>query len=222
MKKFAFALLTLCLVFMLAACDGAEPPPATLEAPPATDIEAPAGEYEDDEPEGEEYGEPEETPPVGAQMDESALGLSIALATDELLALADSLSSMSYHRVVEARDGAVDTTIGGDTLVIQAAVPLYEFAVVLIGNDVLGDDIIFIPIETFGMVESLMPGAAFVIEDYQAVGTFPWSGITFLDGNGHRWYFAIIQDQSGEMDPYRLLHFEDRRDELPADWVAPW
>jgi len=92
-----------------------------------------------------------------------------------------------------------------DTLMIRTATPLRDFAVINMSNDATDDQIFFIPEQLFGVVENFLPGEAYIITSYVGVGTLPWSGITFLDDNGQRWYFAILQNQADEGDPYLLL-----------------
>jgi len=142
---------------------------------------------------------------------------------DEMFDFSD-MHVFDYNYVREARGDSVN--LGdqiGDALLIQTNMPLRDFAVILIGNDTLEDEdgIIFIPTETFGMVAEFLPGEAFVIKSYFGVGTIPWSGITFLDDEDVQRYYAIVQDHSGLLDPYLLIPFEDRTEELPDDW-QPW
>ena len=136
----------------------------------------------------------------------------------------DFIHTLDYNLVREARGEPVN--IGehiGDALLIRTNIPLREFSVISMGNYSIEDEdgFIFIPIETFGIVEYFMPGEAFIIKSYLGLGTLPWSAITFLDDEGIQRHYAIVQDQSGLFDPYRLIPFEDRTDELPDDW-EPW
>ena len=131
---------------------------------------------------------------------------------------------LDYNLVRQAQghDVNLDEHIG-DALLIRTNIPLREFAVVLVGNDTTEDEdgFIFIPMESFGMVDVFLPEEAFIIKSYLGSGTLPWSGITFLDEDNVQRYYAIVQDQSGLFDPYQLIPFEDRTDELPDDW-QPW
>ena len=131
---------------------------------------------------------------------------------------------LDYNDLIHARDGgvALDRDTDGDFLLIQTSAPVYDFAVILMGHDVLEEgSLIYIPIESFNKVNTLNPEEGFVIHAYLSRGTIPWSGITFLDVFGVRHYYAIMQDQSGLREPYFLLPFENRTDELPSDW-QPW
>ena len=131
---------------------------------------------------------------------------------------------LDYNYVREARGASVN--IGeyiGDAILIQTNMPLRDFAVIIIGNDRLDDEdgLIFIPTEKFGMIAEFLPGEAFIIKSYLGEGTIPWSGITFLDEDDVQRYYAIVQDHSGLQDPYLLIPFDDRTEELPDDW-QPW
>jgi hypothetical protein len=162
---------------------------------------------------------PEATPTAGQGAE---LELNIELATEERLGSFAARYDVDYTRVREARDGGDFEPLNGDTLVIWANVPLYQLAVLSVGNDFINDEFWYIPIQEFDTIHTLHPGQALVIRSYVSVGMLPWSGITFTDGNGARHYFTIFQDQSDEFPPYRLLPFENRSDELPADWVPWW
>jgi len=157
-------------------------------------------------------------------------GLLVNIDFEQLLSDYDDMYNFSsihiqdYNYVRQALGDDVDLDDHfGDTLMIQTNVPLREFAVILFGHDKIEDEdgFIFIPIESFGEIEYFMPDEVFVIKSYLGRGTLPWSGITFLDDEDAQRYYAIIQDQSGLFDPYRLIPFENRADELPDDW-EPW
>jgi len=209
MKRLLALLFVLGLVFTLAACDADEPTPSP-EAPVETPaLEAPL----EDEPDEYEPGEYEAGTERPADLDVETLGLMITLLEDE-----EGLDSIHVFDHGELMDmDWLELEEGesfGDSLMIRADVPLYELAVVHLSNDVLDDEIVFVPTDSFGMIPVLLPGEAFIIHSYIGLGTFPWSGITFLDENGHRWFFTINQNQSGEGSPYFLLPFEDRSNEL--------
>jgi len=198
MKKILCVLIGICLGLLPAACGRGQP-----ELPVPTEVLTTA----------EEISATEEETTTGEAI---APALSIALATDDLLASIAVKHELDYTDVRIARDGSVgDDDPIGDTLIIRTNVPLREFAVVLIGNDTIEEELVFIPIETFGAVELFTPEAAFVIRSYLGLGSIPWSGITFIDSGGQRHYYAIAQNQSDEGDPYFLFPFEDRTDELP-------
>ena len=62
-----------------------------------------------------------------------------------------------------------------------------------------------------GIIEELSPTEAFVISNYRPSGTFPWSGITFVDGNDNKRYFAIAEDVEGNSDvQFRLIKIDDK------------
>jgi len=135
--------------------------------------------------------------PASAPLTVAELGLTIIrleYEDDNLLAEADFLHMYLYEEE------------GGDTLMIRTARNLYEFSMLKMTPNGTGDIMTFTPYEIIRVVDNtFLPGEAFLINGYISVGTFPWSGITFLDENGDRWYFAIIQDQSDEFPPYRLV-----------------
>jgi len=131
----------------------------------------------------------------------------------------DFMHMLNYTDVMEARDGTAHEDFG-DSLLITTEVPLRDFAVLLFSNDVLGDDLIFVPMETFGEIDELAPGEGFIIQNYRAHGTMPWSGVTFMDEEGVQRYFALWQTQSGLGKPYYLVEFENRAGELPPEQPA--
>ena len=151
---------------------------------------------------------------------ETEFRVSIDLATDEFLMTFHDRYEFDYTLVRRVLwPGGEHIT--GDRLVIWANTPLRNFALITIGNDVIGDEIIFIPIDTFAFLNELPVGAAFVINSYISGGTIPWSGISFLDENNVQRYFLLLQDQSDAFEAYRLIEFMDRREELPDGW-SPW
>jgi hypothetical protein len=144
----------------------------------------------------------------------------IDLADNQVLSKFDPIHEFDYQVLQEA---LWETTYdSGDRLVIWTNTTLRDFAVLSVGNDVIDEEIVFIPLETFSQIKELTPQSAFVVNGYMSVGTIPWSGITFVDEKGEQRYFLILQDQSDEFPPYRLLEFEDRTKELPADWTPWW
>jgi len=196
MKKILCMIIGLCLIFALAACgNGRQETPVT----------------------------PEETTHEPASESFEPHEISIALAPGDL---PNGAHMFDYSELRMVRDGSAEFyNSTGDMLIIRTNVTLYEFAVVdlLVDPDAFDEEgVVFIPRDSFGMIETFTPEEAYVIEHYMGVGTFPWSGITFLDAGGQRHYYTIIQNQSDEGDRYLLGGpFEDRTDELPPDW-QPW
>jgi len=226
MKKSIVLFLALCLTLVLTACNSgghssATPPPLPMETP---NVDIPVSEYEEEldcEPEYEYEYETEEydEEPTGHHPGGEALGLTIVRLEDGNgpgpLGDVTFTHTLNYSEVVEVRDGSAnfDPNIG-DTFMIQTLTPLRDFAVVLISNGSLNDERIFFPLESFGTVENFLPGEAFVVHSYRKLGTNPWSGITFLDESGQRYYFAILKNQADEGDPYFLIPLESRGDHL--------
>jgi len=216
MKKSIVLFLALCLTLMLTACDSggyssATPPPLPVETP---DADIPATEYEEEpdcEPDSEYEAEEIDEGTANHHPGGQALGLTITR-----LEYGDGpgpLEHITFTHVLDYSELRGETELG-DTLMIQTYTPLRDFAVISMSNDAAGDEVIFIPMESFGQVETFLPGEAFIIHSYMSVGTLPWSGITFLDESGQRHYFAIIQNQVDGDDPYFLLALECRDDHL--------
>ncbi|MCL2587887.1 MAG: hypothetical protein FWD84_00580 [Oscillospiraceae bacterium] len=193
MKKILTLLLILGFIFTLAACNDVDTPELTQA--------------------------PMETPPVESSYDEEYedLILQIAPADDALLATFDSYFEMDHPSAYVASGGGI-------SIAIWANIPLQNFSFMTFGNDILGEETIFIPIDTFGTVEELLPGQGFVIHPYIGLGSLPWTGVTFVDPNGVQRYFALAQNQAypEHGGQWVIWEFENRTDELPADWVAPW
>jgi hypothetical protein len=135
-----------------------------------------------------------------------ALRLNIALASDELLGTFNRIHEVDY-RFVHAGFDAINSTVN---LAIWANVPLRNFALLTFANDIVDENFVFIPIATFGNVSEFLPGEVFVVNSYFGMGTLPWSGVTFIDGNGEHGaqrYFAMIQNQADEGDPWLIWEF---------------
>jgi len=121
-----------------------------------------------------------------------ALGLTIELLIEEE-AGPGPLADLTFMHTVD-----LDATFAfvGDTLMIRTFTPLRDFAVILIERDIGADYDIIIPVEIIGdVVESFLPTEGFIIYNYMSVGTMPNRAITFLDENGQRHFFFIIQNQ---------------------------
>jgi len=137
---------------------------------------------------------------IDSNADAEALGLTIVRLDPNTSEEVTFAHMLDYDEL--RGSGGLEHT---DSLMIRASVPLYDFAVVNITNDSMGDRIVFFVEDAFGFVESLLPGEAYVIISYVSVGTLPWSGISFFDGEGQFWAFAILQNQADEGDAYLLL-----------------
>ena len=91
----------------------------------------------------------------------------------------------------------------GDRLIITTpAVALRELKVVKITHEdePRVTDVIF-------EAGDILPSLPLVINSFFGKGTMPWSGITFIDEFDRQRYFYIVQDQSDEFPPYRLIEF---------------
>ena len=149
------------------------------------------------------------------------VGVHIDIACDEFMQRLHDSHFFDYTQVGESLWGLWDGS-GVPQLVIWTDVSLREFAVISVGNDLINGEVVFIPIKTFGLIDVLLPGEAFIIDSYMSQGTMPWSGITFIDNYDIKRYFVIVKDQSDEFPPYRLIEFQNRTEELPSDWSAWW
>ena len=228
MKKIFGISLVLCIALMLAACERADYPVSPPQAPPVeeTDIDTPPREYD---------LEPEVTPSGETEIptrEELPFNISMTfLASDEFLSAFDYLHEVDYS-YARGR-GAIDTDL---RLVIWADAPLREIALLQLGGgdiSCIGCDgcnealpwgrMIRVPRDTFGLVEELPIGEAFVINNYIPGGTWAASGITLVDENDVRRYFVIISDQMGFSEEWFVLHrFENFADTMPPDCWQPW
>lgn len=161
---------------------------------------------------------PETTPPATetenpSDNGEEELYLQIALADDAFLS--------TFDRYFVAGD--LGHAIGVN-LAIWSNAPLRNVSLLSLGNDLLDDEIIYIPMDTFGTVGELLPGQAFVIHSYAGLGSMPWVGIRFTDAAGAERYFVLSQNHAypEHGDEWVIWEFENRTAELPEDWVAPW
>ncbi|MCL2828597.1 MAG: hypothetical protein FWD99_07680 [Oscillospiraceae bacterium] len=214
MKKSIVLFLALCLIFMLTACTDSEQQPAAPPPPVATpDIDIPVTEYEEEPEDCEPYEEEEENDEDVTDHRTGGESLGLTITRLEYGDGPGPLEHVTFTHMLDYSELRGDAEFG-DTLMIQTYTPLRDFAVINMSNDALNDEIIFFPLESFGTVENFLPGEAFIIHSYMGVGTLPWSGITFLDENGQRHYFAIIQNQVDGEDPYFLLALESRDDHL--------
>ena len=137
-----------------------------------------------------------ETAPVFVQVD---------VARDDFLNGFDSVYEIDYNDAfTELRGFAFDGE--GDRLVIWADKPIYNLALIAVGNDFVDEEIIFFVADTVHVIEELPPSTAFVLNNYYGVGTLPWSGIAFDDNAGTRRYFWL--QQSGFDGSFGLHGFE--------------
>jgi len=137
---------------------------------------------------------------VDTQPPAQAVNLQIAVAYDGLLSTFDYVHEVDYRLLREAVGGGGEG-FNGRRLVVWADVPLSDFALMLVGNEFIENDLIFFPITTIGAVQELLPGQAFVINSYFGGASLPASGVTFVDGDGVRRYFAMQEDMSGNIEP---------------------
>ena len=235
MKKMLALLLVLGLMFTLVACTNEEEPlrnePPLEEAPYEPEEEELPLELDMEEDPYEEEGFGQELRPTDgtpAEIDSAEnlarLGLTITRINEENAGEMPMIRHDFFYQFMhEARGQNLPAEGSGDDLLIMADVPLYDFSIIAITNEDIGDELAFIPVSTLDQVD-LLAGEGYHIIDFVAVGQMPFSAITFRTEDGQRFYFAIIQNQAypNEGGPYILLQFANRTSELPADWVAPW
>ena len=82
-------------------------------------------------------------------------------------------------------------------------------------------DLIFIPQGSFGFVEEIQPGQAFLINSYFEMGeVFPAVAITFVDENDDIRYFGVQPDWSDSEESHFLWEMEDRANELAGAKIS--
>jgi len=152
---------------------------------------------------------------------------------DPLLEATNIVYTLDYNLVRVARgstpwDPSREAEGWGTSLLVRTEVPLYDFSVIAIANDIVFDTsvednpeaiyipgtIIYIPLAFVGEIDVLAPGEGFLIHNFAKVGTLPWSGISFVDETGLRHYFAMMECQCGFHRPDLWSHnileqFED-------------
>jgi len=171
-------------ILLLAACQNelapAEPTPQSIEATPSPDADTP-----------DDTEEIEILPEDAGNNDYDQNRPQISLAYDALLDSFDYLYEFDYTILREARAGGPAEVLNGYSFIIWSDAPMRDFSVISIGNDSINEELFFIPIDSFGHVDEILPGQAFAIHSYVGVGTLSWSGITFVDDDGKRQYFRI-------------------------------
>ena len=84
----------------------------------------------------------------------------------------------------------------------------------------IDDELFLIPSGSFGYVEELLPGQAFVINSYIELSeSYPRVAIVFMDENNDIQYYGILSNYSDDVPPYYLWRFEDRANEFTGKQV---
>jgi len=143
--------------------------------------------------------------------------LYVATATETLLG-----SFIDFHTVNYNHLHGADREPFGDRLVIWSSMPLFDLELIGVTTEMIGDDLVYIPLNAYGRIDALWPGYGYIVANYMSMGTLPWSGITFLDETGARYHFWLNHDNSDSTNRFFLGQFIDRSDELPDDWEAYW
>jgi len=199
MKKYLLTATILLTLITLAACNGSGDTPVPPQATPVQNENNQVGTVNT------------ETPAENLPIEE--LKIQIDVATDELLSTFVNL----YHA-----DIRVPGQDEGATLVIWANQPLSHFNVAMLIPDALegGDEWGFRPTDSFGSVSVLLPGEAFVIENYVGAGTLPNRGISFTDENGENirvFFFQANQAYPEHGGQWIIREIEAER----LIWTAP-
>ena len=169
MRKYLLATMMLFALVVLTACNNNG---STQEIPPTTTTQ-----NEDNQTDTVGTQTPTEILPAPAE----ELLIQIDLATDEILS---TFSNLHHAHLNES----------GVDLVVWANQPLLHVAVVVLEPEWLEDSDAwgFIPRDSFGYAETLLPGEGFFIQNYMGLGTLPHMGIGFFDaelGNTRIFFF---------------------------------
>ncbi|MCL2399965.1 MAG: hypothetical protein FWC91_09535 [Defluviitaleaceae bacterium] len=189
MKKF-IAVVVLFMFIMLTACGGNDVTPVAPELPTTPTAQNENNQTDVVSPEIPTVSLPIDLPP-------EELTIQIDAATDELLSMFTNL----HH---------VDIRIPGDsegvTLVVWANQALPSFAVITLTHDLLedSDEWGFRPTDSFGSVDMLLPGEAFVIENFTGLGTLPHRGISFSDEHGANTRVFFFQENQVMRFPWSM------------------
>jgi len=134
----------------------------------------------------------------------------IAQAKESLLDLLDSFMHVHemYYSELRILRGDTNVEFWGDTLIIWANAPMFEFEFIALDNDVIDENFVFIPTVSHGKIDVLAPGEAYRVNHYFGMGTLPWSGFTFLDENGNRHHFFMQHDNSDSPNWFIIKRFE--------------
>jgi len=129
----------------------------------------------------------------------------IDLAGDEFLSTFDNIHEFNLMPVRETHLGIVD--MEGDRLVIWTDRSLKDVRLVTLGSREEDEKFVSFITEHYDTIDELSPGMAYVIGSYIDAGMLPWLGVAFLDEDDVQRCFSIVQDQSDEFPPYRLIEF---------------
>ena len=160
---------------------------------------------------------------------EDGIRVQIAHANDDLLGRFDYIHEFDYREVQATRRGIIVNEFSEveATIVIWADQKITELEVISVGlvYEVRssGGEIV-IPVDGFGLVNELLIGEALVITNIANISRVPQSGITFLDEDGVRRYFAIRENRAYIDGRFglELREFENITAELPSDFQAWW
>jgi len=123
-----------------------------------------------------------------------------------LLASFEYAHEVDYTEFIAMRDGE-RLEPWGDRIAIWSSTPLFQLEVINITGDFVDDEVVFVPNDSYGMIDVLYPGQVYLIVNYVGMGTLPWSGITFLDEQGERYYFFMQHDNSDSDNVFMIGQF---------------
>ena len=166
--------------------------------------------------------------------DDAREEVNVAIVTDDLLLSFNQLHELDYGEV-----RSLNLFSETNNLIFWATMPITDFAVLLVGYEHIAQeptyidgirttalDTIYIPIDRFGMVSEMQPGDAFVINNIGIRSPFDFGmpGVTFVDESGTQRYFLFYNDRTSvaQVNPFRLVEFQNRMYQLPEDWQPRW
>ena len=124
----------------------------------------------------------------------------ISLVFEEFLSVFSYLHEYEYHRQVP------ESPFDGDRLIIWADEPVSDFKVweIMLMDTYEGIGFYSVRSELFALGD-LPTGQALIINSFFGLGSFPASGISFVDANGDVRQYAIVQSQMDGDLPYFLV-----------------
>ena len=139
------------------------------------------------------------------------LSIQITTTTTELLTTFEHVHEFNYNEVRAVRDGLISDFSGGVVLVIYSTKPLYELSIITVNRAWIGNSEILMPVDFFD-IGDIGSGERTKVHNFVGGGSFPRSGISFLDDDIRR-YFVISRDEEGK---WLLTEFPNRNSELPS------
>ena len=95
----------------------------------------------------------------------------------------------------------------GELLIMWANQPITYLSLIGIGDDLTYDELRLYVDAVIPVIEKLDLAGALVINSYYGMGTFPRSGVSFVDMTGVVRYFTLQESHHDGDDRFRLLEF---------------